>query len=1655
MFSIAPLASADYYLKTSAGAGEVFNYLESNKGDGGTSDPLLRPGRWLGNFAPKLGLDMAAPISKQDFESIYYGLDPKTQAPLRQDGMPLNEQQKAVKTKAALDEDFVRARQTVKKAKVKVKELTQKLNSATGDYSANKEALEKAKQELELSRQQLLETEKAQAKCRVQRPGSDLVLSAPKSVSMQLVALMAAGMHDEAKAIEQAHDRAVRATFERIQSEFVMTRRRDPETSQRVLETVEGVVAAQWRHFDARPTSDQYGEDSKAKVIADPQLHDHINLFSPVEGYDGEIYAAYTDFIKANVKGLGAMYRAHLAAGLAAEGYGIEMDNQAKGRFFSIAGITAAQTKGMSKRSHAIAEAKSRGLSQAEAKILSREGKSTMSGIELIGAWGAALQSIGVDPTKVIGCNVETFIQTDAAAQAKKLGLTGFEADAFIDKQMKARQARARTNPELMQELLSMQSHFSQADIRQKLWEDAQFITGVSPDQLNAVVDARMREFMAQDDLLVVYDPFDRKSKGHMHGLNRFGEAVFTSKLLRERENDFFGVTVLGMLGEKGYGISESAAMAIIKELEASESQRLGTEFKLRDFQLRAALQAACGDGQLCVQIAGAGLGKTTAAKFTKQILEEHGRKVIGVAPSNKAATGLGHELGIETSSVDSLLIRLESEQVKLDANTVIFVDEVGMTSFDLMEKLLGHARSSGAKLILTGDPEQLPSVARGNVLRKLVEMKDVATDPKVLFYMGEKQSQWDYVSRQKHDWAKLASTYIAKGYVQAGLEEYERRGFVHSAIDEQELIKSLVDGYLADTTAVQAKMVLASTNRQVQQLNRGIREAFKASGVLKGSCIIEKTGMPVAIGERLIFKEKIGKRLAGVPVSKNEFGTVLSARPLIDGSVELEVQLDSPGRDGSPQIARFNSKHAELDHAYATTIHRSQGMTVDSVHAAASTFISKELFYVMSTRHRHSLHLHMLESERATILKNAAGIIEKRHANELEMAEGHSPEVAARLSSSNKALAKELDLAQKDYKRSILDRLAEVPQRIVELATQDVRKLLTTAINTLAAQASIFKTEHDLAQAALVAQQNQRQQQIEEQQRQQETNQRLQQQELSITLARKLWGDVAVQGKSGESKLEAWSSGKQWLAHDEHFIYTRDETTHQVQAWLKRLQDKGMIAAAEVASKTLQEVEGGLNASSVGHDRTDDFVTRLRAAWAAAPVFIDVKPEQHEVRIRVKTGVPQWEMLKERIKNSGGGWDQDAWVFSLKSAKAVESLIRAGIELGFEVKRQKTGFELDQERAWATITELQKTDAPELTEIKDLLGLIREPGDILTADDDFNAGIFVDSLKRVDDSTRKAQGVVVHENESHCYVALRDAQGQRQTKVLRVEKSAAMKLAHEVEILFSNEGEMLSASVPAPTPAPAPIQAPPSPYKCSLLQTQSIEARFGEFEAMCKARGFEKMAQALNPHDPNQNFICMQFDENLSRVNGVILGVSADSVFITDNGMEVLEINRHAQGMSHLDDDTLLNMVGWRRTVEGQAGRVSIEQPEFSQGLTLAEPPQQANRFVARFIRADNGSIYAQPTNTGKRVFYQFDINDPALASISARDWSPNEGQEIILNLDAEGRLVEAPVLKNGEALSTTVTRVSQSSARNASAPTQAPKTPRPTWTQSNDLSL
>ena len=159
------------------------------------------------------------------------------------------------------------------------------------------------------------------------RPGRDVTLSAPKSVS-----LMALVGGDER--IVAVHDRAVTRTLSWIERNAIETRVQDKASGAMVHAGSQKMVAATFRHDASRNL--------------DPQLHTHAVVANMVQGDDSKWRTMVNDELYRNKMAMGAVYRAELARGLKGLGYGIEKTHP-DGRF-EISGVSRRVVEGFSTR---------------------------------------------------------------------------------------------------------------------------------------------------------------------------------------------------------------------------------------------------------------------------------------------------------------------------------------------------------------------------------------------------------------------------------------------------------------------------------------------------------------------------------------------------------------------------------------------------------------------------------------------------------------------------------------------------------------------------------------------------------------------------------------------------------------------------------------------------------------------------------------------------------------------------------------------------------------------------------------------------------------------------------------------------------------------------------------------------------------------------------------------------------------------------------------------------------------------------------------------------------------------------------------------------------------------------------------------------------
>lgn len=164
-----------------------------------------------------------------------------------------------------------------------------------------------------------------------------------------------------------------------------------------------------------------------------------------------------------------------------------------------------------------------------------------------------------------------------------------------------------------------------------------------------------------------------------------------------------------------------------IKRLDSYDTEKFIEDYqklnkiKFDDYQKQAIDMAV--NSNISIITGGAGCGKTTLLKCVLEILKTTGHNLFLTAPTGKAARRMSQACELESSTIHRFLI--ESVDKCGKKNCVMIIDEVSMMDIVLLSDLLESMKYSSldfVKLILVGDPGQLPSVQPGNVLNDLIE---------------------------------------------------------------------------------------------------------------------------------------------------------------------------------------------------------------------------------------------------------------------------------------------------------------------------------------------------------------------------------------------------------------------------------------------------------------------------------------------------------------------------------------------------------------------------------------------------------------------------------------------------------------------------------------------------------------------------------------------------------------------------------------------------------------------------------------------------------------------------------------------------------------------------------------------------------------------
>ncbi len=369
----------------------------------------------------------------------------------------------------------------------------------------------------------------------------------------------------------------------------------------------------------------------------------------------------------------------------------------------------------------------------------------------------------------------------------------------------------------------------------------------------------------------------------------------------------------------------------------------------------RAAFEHATAGRDLGVVVGYAGTGKSAMLGVAREAWESAGYDVCGAALSGIAAEGLENGSGIASRTIASLEHQWEQGRDRLTSRDVLVIDEAGMVGTRQMERVLSVANDAGAKVVLVGDPQQLQAIEAGAAFRAIherhggVEITDVR--------------------RQREDWQRDATRHLATGRTAEALDAYSGHGMVHVAATRDAAREELIEGWNRERVAEpeHSRIILTHTNDEVRALNALARGKLREDSALGMDVTItaERGTRDFASGDRVMFLRN--DRALGV--RNGSLGTVQSV-----SAQRMTVLLDD-GRN-----VAFDAKdYAHIDHGYAATIHKSQGVTVDRTYVLATPGMDQHSSYVALSRHRESVSLHYGKDDFADVGKLARTLSRER----------------------------------------------------------------------------------------------------------------------------------------------------------------------------------------------------------------------------------------------------------------------------------------------------------------------------------------------------------------------------------------------------------------------------------------------------------------------------------------------------------------------------------------------------------------------------------------------------------------------------------------------------------------------------------------------------
>ncbi|MGB3412448.1 MAG: AAA family ATPase [Microthrixaceae bacterium] len=339
----------------------------------------------------------------------------------------------------------------------------------------------------------------------------------------------------------------------------------------------------------------------------------------------------------------------------------------------------------------------------------------------------------------------------------------------------------------------------------------------------------------------------------------------------------------------------------------------------------------------MSVIVAGPGTGKTFCLDSVRDAFQRSGYTMTGCALSASAAHELEQGSGIKSTTIARLRLQLEQRKRRLGPWSVLVIDEAGMVGTRALAPLLDRAAKVGAKVVLVGDPKQLPEIDAGGFLRHLARHHTVHS-------LTENR-------RQRVGWERETITDLAHGRVDAALGRMTANDGVVVGHNADLVRQRMADDWFTHRSDGASAVMMASRNSDVDDLNRRAHRLMADNGLLHGE-ELHQDGRPFQIGDHVVCLRN--DRRLGV---RN--GTVGNITRIDHQDRTFTIDTE----DGTRRLPAEYLDDGHVRHGYAVTVHKAQGITCDHALLLGSDELYRESGYVGLSRGRESNRIYAVST--------------------------------------------------------------------------------------------------------------------------------------------------------------------------------------------------------------------------------------------------------------------------------------------------------------------------------------------------------------------------------------------------------------------------------------------------------------------------------------------------------------------------------------------------------------------------------------------------------------------------------------------------------------------------------------------------------------------